>query len=166
MPLRFPFLLLAGLAACGGAHAQASAREHLAPPGWEGSYHAIHYSPVVKLGERVIVSGIPASEGSTEEEKIRWAFRQLQRHLEAAGASLEDVVELHSFHVARDHAEFRERIAVVLKVHGEFFRDRYPAWTAVGTTALYSQDAPMEIRAEAVIGSGRAAKVSIPVPTP
>ena len=148
------------------AQARPPAREHLAPPGWEGSYHSIHYTPVVRIGDRVIVSGIPAIEGETEEAQIRWAFAQLKQHLETAGASMEDVVELQSFHVARDHAEFRKRIATVLKVHGEFFHDRYPAWTAVGTTALYSEGAPMEIRAEAIIGSGRTAKVAIPAPPP
>lgn len=155
-------LLLVGLAT--SAHAQDAVRVHLAPEGWQGSYHDIHYTPVVRIDDRVIVSGIPASEGATEEEQIRWAFRELRKHLETAGATLEDVVELQSFHVARDHAEFRARIAPVLKVHGEFFHDRYPAWTAVGTTALFSKGAPMEIRAEAIIGSGRAAKVAIPKP--
>ncbi|MFC5578922.1 Rid family hydrolase [Lysobacter niabensis] len=157
-----PTLLL--LLGAGPAHAQDAMRQHLAPAGWEGSYHSIHYTPVLRIGDRVIVSGIPAIEGATEEDKIRGAFQQLQAHLETAGATLEDVVELHSFHVARDHAEFRARIAPVLKVHAEFFRDRYPAWTAVGTTALFSEGAPMEIRAEAVIGSGRTAQVAIPKP--
>lgn len=139
-------------------------REHLAPAGWEGSYHGLHYSPVVKIGDRVIVSGIPAIVGDNDEAKVRWMFTQLQRHLEEAGATLDDVVELTSFHVARDHAEFRERIEPVLRVHREFFKDHYPAWTAVGTSALFSADAPMELRAEAIIGSGRAPKVDIPEP--
>lgn len=137
-------------------------REHLAPAGWEGSYHGLHYTPVLKIGDRVIVSGIPAIEGETDEAKIRWAFEQLKAHLETAGATLEDVVELTSFHVAGDHAEFRARVEPVLKVHREFFKDHYPAWTAVGTTALFSKDAPMEIRAEAVIGSGQRPKATIP----
>ena len=76
------------------------------------------------------------------------------------------MVELNSYHAARDHAEFRAQTDIVLKVHGEFFKDRYPAWTAVGTTALFSRGAPMELRAEAVIGSGRQARVSIPAPSP
>ncbi|MFC3550791.1 Rid family hydrolase [Lysobacter cavernae] len=158
-------LLLCGLAA--SAHAQQAvppSREHLAPAGWEDSYHDLHYSPVVRIGDRVIVSGIPASEGDSEEAKIRWAFQQLKAHLEAAGATLDDVVELQSFHVARDHAEFRRRADPVLKIHREFFKGHYPAWTAVGTTALFSKDAPMEIRAEAVIGSGRRAKAEIAAP--
>jgi len=156
---------LVSLLAASAAHAQqAPPREHLAPQGWEDSYHDIHYTPVLKIGDRVIVSGIPALRGDTEEEKIRWAFEQLKLHLEKAGATLDDVIELQSFHVAKDHAEFQARIQPVLKVHREYFKDRYPAWTAVGTTALYSQGAPMEIRAEAVIGSGKQATVKIPVP--
>jgi enamine deaminase RidA (YjgF/YER057c/UK114 family) len=146
--------------------AAAPPREHLAPPGWEGSYHDIHYSPVVKIGDRVIISGIPASQGATEEDKIRWAFQQMKLHLEAAGASLADVVELNSYHVATDHAAFRRHTDIVLRVHHEFFTDHYPAWTATGTTALFSQDAPMEIRAEALIGSGKNARVDIPKPAP
>lgn len=158
-----PFLLVL-LAVAGTAAAQPATREHLAPAGWEGSYHGLHYSPVVKIGDRVIVSGIPASEGASDEDKIRWMFQQLEAHLRSAGATLEDVVELQSFHVARDHAEFRTRIEPVLKVHREFFKDHYPAWTAVGTTALFSGNAPMELRAEAIIGSGRRAKADIPQP--
>ena len=88
-------------------------------------------------------------------------FAQLKLHLEQAGATLEDVVELTSFHVASDHADFRRRIEPMLKVHREVFRDHYPAWTAVGTTALFSADAPVELRAEAIIGSGRAAQAKI-----
>ena len=114
----------------------------------------------------MIVSGIPAIEGDTDEARIRWAFEQLQAHLESAGATLADVVELTSFHVARDHAEFRAKVEPALKVHREFFKDHYPAWTAVGTTALFSVEAPMEIRAEALIGSGRAPKADIPTPPP
>lgn len=157
-------LAAAPLVAAPPANEGAPTREHLAPPGWEGSYHAIHYSPVVKVGDRVIVSGIPAARGDTEEAKVRWAFEQLEAHLRTAGARLEDVVELQSFHVAQDHAEFRRRIDIVLKVHAEFFKDHYPAWTAVGTSALFSKDAPMEIRAEAVVGSGERPRAAIPRP--
>lgn len=143
---------------------QAPTREHLAPPGWEGSYHGLHYTPVLRVGDRVIVSGIPAIEGDTDEAKIRWAFQQMEAHLKAAGATMADVVELQSFHVATDHDDFRRRVEPALKVHREFFKDHYPAWTAVGTTALFSKGAPMEIRAEAIIGSGARAKADIPAP--
>lgn len=160
---RHAFLLLC-LCAPSAFGQDAPVREHLAPPGWEDSYHGLHYTPVVRLGDRVIVSGIPASQGKDDEEKIRWMFAQLKAHLEKAGATLEDVVELQSFHVAHDHAQFQRRMAPVLKVHREVFKNHYPAWTAVGTTALFSKDAPMELRAEAIIGSGKRAKADIPAP--
>ena len=140
----------------------APSREHHAPPGWEGSYHQIHYSLVVRIGDQVIVSGIPAVDGANDEEKVRWLFRELERHLETVGASLEDVVEITSYHVASDHESFRRRMEPVLKVHHEFFKDHYPAWTAVGTTALFSKDAPMELSARAIIGSGRSPRSTIP----
>ena len=155
-------------AAClcsGGAFAaDTPTREHLAPAGWEDSYHGLHYTPVLKVGDRVIVSGIPALQGETDEDKIRWMFAQLKLHLEQAGATLEDVVELTSFHVAGDHADFRRKIEPMLKVHREMFRDHYPAWTAVGTTALFSANAPVELRAEAIIGSGKVPKANIAKP--
>lgn len=157
--------LLAALAHPSMAAENAS-REHLAPAGWEGSYHQLHYTPVVKIGDRVIVSGIPAAEGDTDEAKVRWMFEQLKLHLESAGASMDDVVELTSFHVSTDHEDFRRRVEPVLKVHREFFKDHYPAWTAVGTTALFSSDAPVEMRAEAIIGSGRRPQARIPEPAP
>ncbi len=170
MPALAPFRSIVLLAPMWlGANASLAAdasRVHLAPAGWEDSYHQIHYTPVMRIGDRVIVSGIPASQGADDEAKVRWAFQQLKLHLEKAGASLADVVELNSFHVAKDHAEFRTRIEPVLKVHAEFFTENYPAWTAVGTTALYSEGAPMELRAEAIIGSGRRARVDIPAPQP
>lgn len=169
LPVVLVLSVLCAVATAAGAEtpsAAAPTREHLAPTGWEGSYHDIHYTPVLRIGDRVIVSGIPSRSGPDEEANIRWAFQQLEAHLKQAGASLEDVVELNSFHVAQNHEEFRRVVEPVLKVHREFFKDHYPAWTAVGTTALFSKGASMEIRAEAVIGSGRRPRADIPKPSP
>lgn len=52
------------LAVGGNALADDAVREHLVPQGWESSYHDIHYSPVVRIGDRVIVSGIPTIEAT------------------------------------------------------------------------------------------------------
>jgi enamine deaminase RidA (YjgF/YER057c/UK114 family) len=142
-------------------------REHLAPAGWEGSYHGWHYSPVVKVGNQVIVSGIPAAEGASYEDKVRWMFGQLKLHLETAGATLADVVELTSFHATpTDTASFRAEFKRFAPIHHEFFPDHYPAWTAVGTTALLAGEAPVELRAVAIIGSGKAPRAAIAQPPP
>lgn len=141
---------------------QAPTRQHLAPAGWEDSYHRWHYTPVLKTGRTVIVSGIPAAQGENYEAKVRWMFEQLQAHLEKAGASLEDVVELTSFHAEpRDTAAFRAEFARFAPIHHEYFPNNYPAWSAVGTTALLAEGAPVELRAVAIIGSGRRPKVDI-----
>lgn len=158
-------LSLWALTSVAAAQYTAPTREHLAPSGWEDSYIDLHYTPVLKIGNRVIVSGIPATQGDTDEDKIRWMFAQLKAHLEKAGASIEDVVEITSYHVSTDNADFRRKIEPMLKVHREVFRDHYPAWTAVGTTALFSANAPVEMRAEAIIGSGKAPKEKIRTPS-
>ncbi|KFL36039.1 Rid family hydrolase [Arenimonas donghaensis] len=160
--------LLLGLSPVVSANeAAAPSREHFAPPGMEAAYHDWHYSPVVKVGELVIVSGIPAGHGDTYEEKVRNMFKALEAHLEAAGASLGDVVELTSFHAsASDSAAFNAEFARFAPIHKEFFPDHYPAWSAVGTTALLQHGAPVELRALAVIGSGQAPRADIPAPKP
>lgn len=140
----------------------ASSRRHIAPAGMQSAYHRYGYTPVIRVGDTVVVSGIPAAGGGDYEQRVRWMYEQLRRHLEAAGASLADVVELTSYHVgARDTHAFQQEFARYLPIHREYFPDRPPAWTAVGTSALLSAGAPVELRALAIVGSGRAPAVEI-----
>ena len=116
-------------------------REHLAPQGWEGSYHRIHYTPVLKIGDRVIVSGIPAIEGETDEDKIRWLFQQLRRtwnRRRDAGGRGRAAQLPRRRRTTPSSARGSSRCSRCI---AEFFKDRYPAWTAVGTTALFSPKA-------------------------
>jgi enamine deaminase RidA (YjgF/YER057c/UK114 family) len=166
---RLSFLLMLTVASTTATASEPTppSREHFAPPGTEASYHHWHYTPVLKVGDQVIVSGIPAMVGDTYEAKVRWMFEQLRAHLETAGASLADVVELTSFHVgATDTAAFQAEFARFAPIHAEFFPGHYPAWSAVGTTALLADGAPVELRAVAVIGSGRAPRADIAKPHP
>ena len=148
------------------AHAaDAPSREHFAPRGMEGSYHVVHYSPVVKVGDTVTVSGIPAARGDTYEARVRSMFEALKAHLATAGASLSDVVELTTYHVGpQDPAAFGAEFAKFAPIHHEYFPSHYPAWTAVAVSALLQPGAPVEMRAVAVIGSGRAPRADIPPP--
>ncbi len=157
-------LLLVACLCSASALAEPPSREHFAPGRWARSYHHWKYSPVVKVGDTVIVSGIPAAVGDTYEAKVRWMFEQLKLHLASAGATPADVVELTSFHVTQDSASFRRDFETVRDVAQTYFPDHYPAWTAVATPALIAQDAPIELRAVAVIGSGRNPKADIPKP--
>lgn len=142
-------------------------REHFAAPGHEAAYHEWHYPPVVKVGDMVIVSGIPAAGPGTYEEKVRRMFVTLGKELARAGADYADVVELTTFHVGpTDPQTFQAQFAQFAPIHHEFFPSHYPAWSAVGTTALLAPGAVVEMRAVAMIGSGRAPKADIPLPAP
>jgi len=150
-------------------HAQQNAptREHFATPGLEAAYHDWHYTPVVKVGDMVIVSGIPAGGPGSYEEQVRRMFVALGKQLAQAGATYADVVELTTFHTGPTDAQsFQAEFARFAPIHHEFFPAHYPAWSAVGTSALLAPGAVVEMRAVAMIGSGRAPKADIPLPTP
>lgn len=151
---------------CGtAAAADTPSREHLSGKGGERAYHEWHYSPVVKVGDLVIVSGIPSGPGETYEAQIRAMFERLKKELASAGATLADVVEINTFHAnARDTDSFRAEFAKFAPIHHEYFPANYPAWTAVGTSALLARGAAVEMRVVAMIGSGKSPKVSIPAP--
>lgn len=134
-------------------------REIHVPAGWEGAYD-FGYAPVIRVGDLVIVSGIPAGGPGTYEEKIRGMYQRAVDLLEAAGATIDDVVELTTFHLEpKDSASFRAEFGKYMPIHKEFFGDHRPAWTAVGTSALLSGSGVVEMRVIAVIGSGESSRV-------
>jgi enamine deaminase RidA (YjgF/YER057c/UK114 family) len=146
-------------AASGSAGAGEPDQTIFVPEGWGGAYD-FGYAPVIRTGNMVIVSGVPAGGPGTYEEKIRRMYEHIQSLLDAAGATIDDVVELTSFHAEADSSQsFREEFDLYMPIHKEFFGDHAPAWTAVGTTALLSPSAPVEVRVVAVVGSGARRKV-------
>ena len=123
-------------------------------------YQEWHYAQAARVGDTIWVSGQPgAGAGANDiEGQTRAVFKRLKSVLEASGSSLDDVVELTSYHLnIKD-------IDKVGKVKDEFMPNHYPAWTAIGTTALVMPDALIEIKAEAVVGSGKRVEVVERVP--
>jgi enamine deaminase RidA (YjgF/YER057c/UK114 family) len=96
-----------------------------------------------RAGDLVFVSG----QAGTERDG-RDALEKLSAALETAGASLEDVVDVISF-----HADVRE-IDGVLEAAAELF-PALPAWTPLGTTGLAAEGARVSIRAIAQVGDGK-----------
>jgi enamine deaminase RidA (YjgF/YER057c/UK114 family) len=127
-------------------------RKLINPPGTEGIYQSWHFSQAVRVGNQVWVSGQVGIDehgiGDGIEAQARAAFRNLVRVLDAAGASLRDVVELVTYHRAMQDMQ------TFAKVKDEFFPEDYPAWTAVGVTALALPELLVEIRATAVVVEG------------
>ena len=125
------------------------------PKQTEAVYDRFHFSQANRVGDIIWVSGqvgiddamVPASGMAAQ---ARLAFEGLQRTLRAAGAELEDVVELTTFHI-----DLRGELRDFSKVKDDFFPRNYPAWTAVGVTQLALPELRVEIRAVAVAGSGR-----------
>jgi enamine deaminase RidA (YjgF/YER057c/UK114 family) len=77
-------------------------------------------------------------------------IQSLTRVLREAGAVLEDVVEITTFHV-----DLRGELAAFAKVKDEFLPKDFPAWTAVGVSELAMPELCVEIRAIAIAGCGR-----------
>ncbi len=123
-------------------------------------YDTWHYAPAVRVGDLVILSGIPAVGPGTYRDQVKRMFAATARTLEAAGASMADVVEIQTFHAnAKTSEAFAKELEEFLAVHKEHFVSAYPAWTAIGNATLLSPGAAVEMRVMAMAGSGRNAKV-------
>lgn len=133
-------------------NAKAPKRQLINPPHTQMFYDTFHYSQATRVGDMIWVSGqvgIDASmtPGKDIEEQAHLAFKALRSILEAAGASLADVVELMTF-----HTELQADMQAFARVKDQYFPDCYPSWTAVGTTELALPGLRVEIRAVAVAG--------------
>jgi enamine deaminase RidA (YjgF/YER057c/UK114 family) len=126
-------------------------RRPIVPPGHEDAYHRYGFAPAFVVGDTVHVSGIigRGPDGrvpNDERDEYDAIFRSLADVLEAAGASLADVVDLVSYHV-----DLHASLPAFLAAKAAALREPYPAWTAIGCTALAAPGAHVELRATAVI---------------
>ncbi len=130
-------------------------KEGFIPAGMEELCATYNHAPAMRVGDMVWTSGqvgmtdagdLPATVAGQAD----LAFQNLARVLAQAGASLDDIVDLQTFHVGLPEGS-REFRAV---------KDRYlvnnpPAWTALGVSYVAMPGVLLEIKAVAVIGSGR-----------
>jgi enamine deaminase RidA (YjgF/YER057c/UK114 family) len=132
-------------------------RRSINPPPTQAMYDAYHFSQATRVGDTIWVSGQVGIDAATmapgqgAEAQAKLAFEALKGVLEAAGASLADVVELTTFHI-----DLRGDMPAFAKVKDAYFPDRYPSWTAVGVTQLALPELLLEVRAVAVAGCGAA----------
>lgn len=114
-------------------------RDVVFPPGRQALYEQNRYSPAVRAGGLLFVSGQVGSreDGSPEpglEAQVRRAFANLNAILEAAGCSFGDVQDVTIFMVDPDSSFERVWALVLDEYWGEA---PYPTVTAVGVTWLY-----------------------------
>lgn len=130
-------------------------RQIVNTPATQPLYEALHFAQATRVGDTIWISGQVGIDTATMQAgagmgaQARLAFEGIRAVLDAAGATLADVVELTTF-----HTDLRGDMDAFTKVKDEFLPDRYPSWTAVGVTQLALPDLLVEIRAVAVAGCG------------
>ncbi|WP_411740086.1 RidA family protein [Peribacillus sp. S4] len=108
------------------------------------------YSQAIKKGNSIFVSGqLPVNPQTGEmpediKEQTKQSLNNVKEILEAAGASLVDVVKTTVF--LKDLSNFSE----VNEIYGEFFTENYPARCCVEVSKL-PKDAGVEIEVIAIL---------------
>lgn len=144
-------LIIAGmiLAAAGGSQAEGSRQSAtpLIPEGWDSIYKEWGFSPALQVGDTIYVSGLIVRLGGAGSYEERYAngikrlFTLVERMVAPAGATLDDIVEMTSF-----HTDLPRQMKTILRVRKELMNLPHPAWTAVGTTSLADPDGQTEIK--------------------
>ena len=109
-------------------------------------YDAHKYSPAIRSGDLLFVSGQVGSrdDGSPEpvfQDQVRRAFANLRAVLAAAGCTFDDVIDVTSF-----HTDPETQFEAVMKVRDEEIGEApYPSWTAVGVNWLAGFDFELKV---------------------
>ena len=156
MRMNTKFLTLATsvllIASQAGAEGSRQKAEIIVPDEARSSYEGWGYAPAVKIGNTIYASGVVSGlqgEGTYEERYARGfrsAMEWLEKVLNEAGASLDDVVDITTF-----HTDLQRQLQTAIKVRMEIMSPPHPAWTAVGTQALATPDGVTEIKVVAVV---------------
>ncbi len=126
-------------------------REPIIPPGHQASYERFQFASAFRVGQIVYVSGVIGRDPSghiPEDPSAEYeaVFAGLASVLAAAGAGLADIVDMTSF-----HTDLPETMGLFMKVKSAALAEPYPAWTAIGCTALAAPGARVEVKVTAVL---------------
>ena len=121
-------------------------REAIFPANRHALYQVHRYSAAIRSGDLLFVSGQVGSrdDGSPEpvfEAQVRRAFANLRAVLAAGGCTLDDVVDVTTF-----HTDPASQIETVMAVRAEEIGGPpYPNWTAVGVNWLAGFDFEIKV---------------------
>lgn len=109
-------------------------------------YDAHGYSAAIRSGDLLFVSGQVGSrmDGTPEPDytaQVRQAFANLKATLAAAGCTLDDLVDVTTFHTD-PQAQFEAFMVVKNEV---FPKAPYPNWTAIGVNWLAGFDFEIKV---------------------
>jgi reactive intermediate/imine deaminase len=121
-------------------------RKQIFDPGWS-FHHDYGYSQAVRAGNLIFLAGQmpvdPAGNLLFEGDihgQTRQVFENIKAVLAAAGATMDDIVEMVSYHT--DMADLH----AVGEVKATYLTRDLPAWTALGVTALALPGQLIEIK--------------------
>jgi len=123
----------------------------IVPPSLKAVSETFQFAPAVRIAGQILISGIVGTDAQgllppdfrSQAENV---FATLEAILNEAGATLDDVASLHSYHVGDLHSQLRE----LVDVKATRIRPPHPIWTGVGVTQLGVPGALLEISAVAV----------------
>ena len=114
----------------------------------------VGYSRAVKIGNIIEVAGTTAvdEDGNTvgvndPYEQTRYALSKIEKALQAAGATMKDVVRTRMF--VTDISKWEE----IGRAHGEFFREVKPAASMIEVKGLINPELLVEIEVTAIISN-------------
>ena len=120
--------------------------DHIIVPALARFEHDWHFSHAVRLDGVLFLSGVTGTDedGSVPtdpSEQFERAFLHLRLYLEAAHASLRDIVEMTTYHVS-----LREHLDAFAAVKDRHIQRPFPAWSAIGVSELITPGALVELR--------------------
>jgi 2-iminobutanoate/2-iminopropanoate deaminase len=124
--------------------------ETIIDPGWTWD-RPYGYSQAVRAGNLVFVSGqVPVdAEGKLVgpddiRMQTRQVFENIKTVLKAADLALDDIVEIESYHTNM------QDLGAMNEIKAEYLPHDFPAWTALGVTALAFPGQMLEIKVVAM----------------
>ncbi|MBB4117643.1 enamine deaminase RidA (YjgF/YER057c/UK114 family) [Rhizobium sp. BK226] len=121
-------------------------REAIFPAERHALYEEHGYSAAIRSGDLLFVSGQVGSrsDGTAEpdfERQVRLAFENLKATLSAAGCTLDDIVDVTTFHTDPEN-----QFGTIMAVKQEIFSKLpYPNWTALGVNWLAGFDFEIKV---------------------
>jgi enamine deaminase RidA (YjgF/YER057c/UK114 family) len=127
-------------------------KEMIYPKGWD-SFRRLTFAPAARRAGLIFLSGSTAVDRNTGDfvgegdivTQTRQIYKNMQEILEAAGASMADVVQTTDYITTT--AGYKE----TANIRREFFGDSFPASTGIIISGLLNPKALIEIDAIAVV---------------
>lgn len=120
--------------------------EAIFPARRQALYDMHRYSAAIRSGDLLFISGqVGAREDGSPEpdfrKQVELAFNNLKAVLEAAGGTLDDIIDVTTF-----HTDPEQQFEAVLAVKDKTFPQApYPNWTAVGVNWLAGFDFEIKV---------------------